>query len=295
MFKNVSPIQATISSAIQPSFTTSNIMNVADKSGYGNFLTSNSISYPTYISSAKGIYFGPNASFSNPFVNIPAGYTMIAVASLTNSPTTWNQLVNIGPANAYSFMGTFSNTTNYTTFVGNGASWNSGTVVANTPNSIVSSYPSLALMEMNVFGSTLTPYFNGSAMVTKAGTTAAAQGIQIGGFGDVYNWSGFLHEFLLVSQQLQPLQRQQLEGYLAWKWNLSSQLPTGHLYKNASPIQPTSSSQIIPSFQTSNVMNVADKSGYGNVLTSNSVAYPTYVLSAKGILFGSNTALHDRS
>jgi hypothetical protein len=291
MFKNVSPIQATVSSQIQPSFTTSNIMNVADKSGYGNFLTSNSISYPTYISSAKGIYFGPNASFSNPFVNIPAGYTMIAVASLSYTPTTWNQLVNIGPANAYAYMGTSAGTAQFATFTGNGTSWNSGTTVANTPISAVSPYTSLTIMEMNVFGSTLTPYFNGSAMVTKAGTTAAAQGIQIGGFGDVYNWTGFLHEFLLVSQQLQSLQRQQLEGYLAWKWNLSSQLPTGHLFKNASPIQSTSSSQIIPSFRTSNVMNVADKSGYGNFLTSNSISYPTYVLSAKGILFGSNTAL----
>jgi hypothetical protein len=291
LFKNASPIQATISSQIQPSYTTSNVINWADKSGYVNFLTSNSISYPTYISSAKGIYFGPNASFSNPFVNIPAGYTMISVASLSYTPTTSNQLVNIGPTNAYAYMGTYTGTAQFATFDGNGSVWNSGTTVANTPTSAVSPYPSLTLMEMNVCGSTLTPYFNGSAMVTKTGTTAAAQGIQIGGFGDVYNWTGFIHEFLLVSQQLQPLQRQQLEGYLAWKWNISSQLPAGHLFKNASPIQSTLSSQIQPSYTTSNVINWADKSGYVNFLTSNSVAYPTFNLSAKGIYFGPDAAL----
>ena len=291
LFKNASPIQATISSQIQPSYTTSNVINWADKSGYGNFLTSNSISYPTYISSAKGIYFGPNASFSNPFVNIPAGYTMISVASLSYTPTTSNQLVNIGPTNAYAYMGTYTGTAQFATFDGNGSVWNSGTTVANTPTSAVSPYPSLTLMEMNVCGSTLTPYFNGSAMVTKAGSTISTQGIQVGGFGDAYNWTGFIHEFLLVSQQLQPLQRQQLEGYLAWKWNISSQLPTGHLYKTASPIQATVSSQIQPSYLTSNVINWADKSGYGNFLTSNSISYPTYLSSAKGVYFGPDAAL----
>ena len=291
LFKNASPIQATVSSQIQPSYTTTNIINVSDKSGYGNFLTSNSISYPTYNASAKGIYFGPNASFSNPFVKIPAGYTAIAVASLSYTPTTSNQLMNIGPTNAYAYMGTYTGTAQFATFDGSGTAWNSGTAVANTPASTVSPYPSLTLMEMNVFGSTLTPYFNGSAMVTKAGTTAATQGIQIGGFGDAYNWTGFIHEFLFVSQKLESLQRQQLEGYLAWKWNISSQLPTGHMYKNASPIQSTLSSQIQPSYRTSNVINWADKSGYGNFLTSNSISYPTFNLSAKGIYFGPDAAL----
>jgi hypothetical protein len=30
-------------------------------------------------------------------------------------------------------------------------------------------------------------------------------------------------------------QRQQIEGYLAWKWGLQSSLPTNHLYKNTAP------------------------------------------------------------
>ena len=275
-----------------PSYTTTNIMNVADKSGYGNFLTSNSISYPTYNASAKGIYFGPSAALSNNFAKVPAGYTVIAVASLSSVPTWYGRLVNVGLTDFTGYLGVDSGSSNFATLAGNGTSWASGSgAISNTPVTGVPTYPTMSLLEMNVCGSTLTPYFNGSGMNTKAGTTVATQGLQLGGLGNIQNWPGYLHEFLLVSQQLQPLQRQQLEGYLAWKWNLSSQLPTGHMFKNISPIQATISSAIQPSFTTSNVINWADKSGYGNFLTSNSISYPTYVSSAKGIFFGPNAAL----
>lgn len=43
-------------------------------------------------------------------------------------------------------------------------------------------------------------------------------------------WAGSLNEVLLYRSALTFIQRQQVEGYLAWKWGLQASLPTTHLY-----------------------------------------------------------------
>jgi len=281
---------------IPPSPTT-NIINVSDKSGYNNTLTSNSTLYPTYVSSAKGIYFGPNTALSNNFAKVPAGYTVIAVASLSSIPTGYGRLVSVGLSDFIGYLGVDSNSSNFMTLAGNGGTqWATGSVgTANSPATGVATYPTMSILEMNVCGSTLTPYFNGSGMTVRAGTTIATEGIQLGGFSNIQNWTGYLHEFLMVSERLSSLQRQQLEGYLAWKWNLSSQLPAGHLFKNASPIQATLSSQIQPSVKTTNIATISDKSGYGNTLVPSSFTYTTYDPAVKGIYFGPGAGLRNPS
>jgi hypothetical protein len=47
--------------------------------------------------------------------------------------------------------------------------------------------------------------------------------------------NGFVGEIIVYLNGLATLQRQQVEGYLAWKWGLQSYLPANHPYKNASP------------------------------------------------------------
>jgi hypothetical protein len=45
----------------------------------------------------------------------------------------------------------------------------------------------------------------------------------------------YIHEFLCFSEYFTESQRFVVEGYLAWKWGIQSQLPVGHPYKNARP------------------------------------------------------------
>jgi hypothetical protein len=45
----------------------------------------------------------------------------------------------------------------------------------------------------------------------------------------------YIHEFLCFSESFTDTQRFVVEGYLAWKWGIQSQLPVGHPYKNARP------------------------------------------------------------
>lgn len=48
-------------------------------------------------------------------------------------------------------------------------------------------------------------------------------------------WSGLLGEIIVVNQLLSLEDRQRIEGYLAHKWGLSSQLPALHPYKSNLP------------------------------------------------------------
>jgi hypothetical protein len=48
-------------------------------------------------------------------------------------------------------------------------------------------------------------------------------------------WVGYYNEILLYQGSINPVARQVLEGYLAWKWNRVADLPAGHPYKSAAP------------------------------------------------------------
>jgi hypothetical protein len=45
-------------------------------------------------------------------------------------------------------------------------------------------------------------------------------------------WNGFIGEVIAFNGALSTRQRQQVEGYLAYKWGLRSVLPANHPYKN---------------------------------------------------------------
>lgn len=52
-------------------------------------------------------------------------------------------------------------------------------------------------------------------------------------------WPGSVQELLCGSGNLSTTQAEQIEGYFAHKWGLTSLLPTGHTYKNAAPLADT--------------------------------------------------------
>lgn len=48
-------------------------------------------------------------------------------------------------------------------------------------------------------------------------------------------WTGSLNEAVIYKSAISTTQRQQVEGYLAWKWGIKTALPTTHPYYNISP------------------------------------------------------------
>lgn len=107
------------------------------------------------------------------------------------------------------------------------------------------------------FNSGTTAMFNNGGGTTNAtGQTSSSFGssgssdnyLWIGGAGGLFSSSGFyLGEFLMYNTALSASDRQKIEGYLSWKWKLSSGLPTSHNhlgYPPANPFQLTSPSKI---------------------------------------------------
>ena len=73
----------------------------------------------------------------------------------------------------------------------------------------------------------------GSAGVSgvNTGTSTARIGENlIGSF-----FTGYMYEMIMYTGSLTDAQRQQVEGYLAWKWGLNAQLPSSHPFRNSVP------------------------------------------------------------
>jgi len=80
-----------------------------------------------------------------------------------------------------------------------------------------------------------TPFTNNGATTTwNVGTTAAWLGSG-GDTGSSYIYGGYISEVIVYNRALTTTQRQQIEGYLAWKWGLQKSLPSSHPYVLLSP------------------------------------------------------------
>ena len=103
------------------------------------------------------------------------------------------------------------------------------------------------------------------------------------------NWVGFISEVLVYNTALTTSQRQQVEGYLAWKWGLTTSVPSIHPFSSIRPHLRTFQPTDIPGCQLwldaadqsslvlsgSNVTQWNDKSGNGKNATATGT--PTYV------------------
>jgi hypothetical protein len=57
-----------------------------------------------------------------------------------------------------------------------------------------------------------------------------------GGTGITDPFTGSISEIVMVDGALSDAGRQEIEGYLAWKWGQEGNLPGGHPYENAAPM-----------------------------------------------------------
>ena len=85
--------------------------------------------------------------------------------------------------------------------------------------------------------STMSCFLNGNSP-SSTGTNAvnnANTGVYIGGGGTSFTFAGQICEIILYVGTTSTAQRQQVEGYLAWKWGLVGSLPANHPYKKWPP------------------------------------------------------------
>ena len=157
-----------------------------------------------------------------------SAYTIFVVQYTTSitgagGSSGYQRTVHGSTGNQYVFIGTYNG--NVATFSGSGSAWND--VAANSTN--VYNYNSSRIVCMQVSGSILSPYTDGSSQTTKTGTTGSFSSFYIGNDNaNTQPWYGFISEIVIYNSALGNTQRQQVEGYLAQKWGLTSSLPSSH-------------------------------------------------------------------
>ena len=113
-----------------------------------------------------------------------------------------------------------------------------------------------------------------------------------------YRASGYHAEYLVYNRELTSIERQEIEGYLAWKWGLNSYIPTSNPHYSVRPLSRMFNPVDIPvcalwldgadastlSLSGTGVMSWTDKSKQLTFNVLNSGYYPTFSASS-GLFF----------
>ena len=231
------------------------ITNWLDKSGNGYDATGYNSPVVTNINNRPAIQLGGLNNFDGsitPQSNItvfavglndgsegPTGYfrlVSLATFGTTNDSTTPEFVVPLENPNSITSIGAERNT-------GTNPVYNAGT------QSIQTNIPFLACSTWT--NASVEIYVNGSNKVASNyswineftfSNYAVGRSILVDNSGSSPTnvWPGSVGEVIVYGSALSAVERQQVEGYLAWKWNLQSNLPPFHLYKNYPPISPNS-------------------------------------------------------
>jgi hypothetical protein len=207
--------------------TGSNITNVNDKSGQ-NVVLSNATgfsyatnlfnrSYPSFYNPNGGrvpgttARLGVNASFA---ITVP--FTVFFVGhDITTSD--YGYVIDSGPSGAFSNRPYLYNGSLITQFGNTGT-----TLSARSPFQGCAQFYNSATMRIN-----------SSSVYTGSLATFTIPGITIGNRLSLNEaWPGHLCEILIYNKSITTKERQQVEGYLAYKWGLRSLLPANHPYRN---------------------------------------------------------------
>jgi len=129
------------------------------------------------------------------------------------------------------------------------AYWHPSNTAETSSTSSIVVTGSIQMLEVVFDGTTLNMYNNGTVSRTITGSygipdVPIAEGSSFGNWywngGTTYSsQSDFnAYEFIYSTSAMNTTQRQELEGYLAWKWGLQGNLPAGHPYISYSPASP---------------------------------------------------------
>lgn len=192
-----------------------------------------------------GVFMNGSSYFYNTTLSTPAAHTVYMVTKFTG--TGYYGIISFasggvssyGSPNAFRYAGqgsastdtldVYANNGNYS-IIANPDVWTTPFLfceqtTAGTPNPTgVLYYNGVSVGTTNQFN-----YVPGSA----GGIVIGAYWYSNGPTGGFFN--GNFHEILVFPSSLITSQRQQVEGYLAWKWGLQSKLPGNHPYKLAAP------------------------------------------------------------
>ena len=265
----------------------------ADKSG--NQRNSTGFSSPPYVSATRSISFSGSQYFTIPYSgthNIETVFFVLTCTNVTNyqillvgNVTSTRQITQLAPQ------------------IG----------VTGISNNASAGNPSLNTLSM--LGFTFNPavsfaFLNGTSGSAASGMNPGNESflylgcsLSLGSF-----FTGTISEVLIYNQFLSTAQRQVVEGYLAWKWNLMASLPAGHPNRNAAASPNSISERFVPTYMPgvqlwldgadplgtgtapangTVITTWADKSG--NARNATSVGSPVFNTSSNAIVLNGST------
>jgi hypothetical protein len=228
------------------SLTGSSVTQWRDKSGNGYSLgQATSLNQPTRSGTTSGVSFTANMFLQQTAGNVPlirdaTSITILAVVRNTSN-INYNNVITFWYRDGSITSATTSKFNLYTNYAnGDKCTFQCSTVSGNPS---VQSGASLVTNVSAIIGSSasstsITANLNGT-LASAAGLTlrtASADALLTLGYpGGFVACSMF--EILIYTTELTVSQRQNVEGYLAWKWGLVASLPNGHPFKQT-PLAP---------------------------------------------------------
>jgi hypothetical protein len=217
-----------------------------DKSGSGNTVNANGSPVFSNYQSRNAVYINSNW-FSRSASFAIANTTIFFVFSISN-PIGDKSYFQVGanPNNGGGDTTTFFSDANVTrpggTPTGRIYFGSGGTTLLSTqfPTATATDVVPYCIQTARITSSPFVENFtNGSLQNSRTGTVTRVShnNLIVGSSNGGWQWTGYMSEIIMYTSALQDSQRQQVEGYLAWKWNLQSSLANNHPYKS-SPIPP---------------------------------------------------------
>jgi len=196
----------------------------ADKSG--NSRNATSVGSPVFNTSSNAIVLnGSSQGFSFTYPGVHPTETGFFVVNMT-TPNSYAVFINSPISSGRQFYDYNTQLVLGQYFIGTNATTTS-TLTANS-NTVLG----YSLNSSNSF-----LYFNGTAGPTGTGfnNLPSESTIFVGYSGSGQFLGGTISEILIYDKVLTTSERQQVEGYLAWKWGTQVSLPLAHPYKNIQP------------------------------------------------------------
>jgi photosystem II stability/assembly factor-like uncharacterized protein len=205
-----------------------------DKSGQVNNTTT--VTGTPIYSAGNGIVFNGSSYLIGAFnTPITTAVTAFAVATLRPGNTVSNRILSVGTTGTHDY----TNTDSSAIIFGDQQIMYTGRYGAYPLAVSLAAYDTAFLVSVNQYPGYQSISLNGNTPVSSGGSYNAfnlvnyAVGTELGGDPSIYN--GIIKEILLYNTVLSDGQHKLIEGYLAWKWGLESQLASSHPYRYSRP------------------------------------------------------------
>ena len=208
-----------------------------DRSGNGyNATPSSGRIAGTFSSPLNCVYFqSPSVGYQTSYPANPTNESMFIVANIDSPSSINNNTLICGQQGARSLGIGWNGTgaTNASAYLNSQVTWQlstpAGSYAAGTTALITGQVSSGTNLSIAMNGATFT---TGSGGGFYANTTTH---LGVDTTSTAYYYKGYAMEIIFYNSVLNTSQRQTVEGYLAWKWGLQSNLPGDHPYKAAAP------------------------------------------------------------